>query len=118
MIFDHGVTVTRIRRRMVADPYSGEETLGDWSDPDELPIPGCAIAPLDSSEAVNVERELLTSYRNLYAPSGADVRAEDRIRDDKGVVWVVDGMPFDWHHPMTGWRPGLVASLKRAEAVA
>lgn len=115
MMFPHGQTVTRLRRGVIVDPYSQREQLGDWSEPDELSIPGCAVAPVSSAEAPTVDRDKLTTLRTLYAPFGADIQAEDRIRTTDGAVWNVIGHPESWHHPMSGWKPGTVAALERIE---
>ena len=116
MRFPHGKTVIRLRRRLVLDPYSGEETLADWSSPDELAIPGCALSALTSREAPNVDRDQLTSMATLLAPFDADIEPEDRIQTPNGTLWHVTGRPKRPESPFTGWRPGCVVPLTIVEA--
>lgn len=113
MTFIHGRLVTRLRPRMLPDPYSGELTRVDWVGADRLQIPHCWLAPVSSEEAPGVDRDRLTTLRTLHAPHGADIRAGDRIEADG--LWDVDGHPADWTSPLTGWKPGITVSLTRTE---
>ncbi len=101
----NGERVVRLRRKMVLDPYSEQETLGSWDDPDELPIDGCAIAPSSSTEPANDNRQMVITGMSIYGPPDMDVQAHDRIRARTGV-WDVEGDNADWVNAFTGWRPG------------
>lgn len=115
MLFAHGVTVTRLRAPLVADPYSGAATKRDWSAAVSVSIEGCAVAPGGSSEVQGVNREQVTTEPTLYAPYGADVLPWDRILDPDGVTWEVVARGGDWRSPFTGWEAGSVFPLRRVE---
>lgn len=114
-MFDFGETVTRLRGTAIEDPYEVADVRIDWTDSDELPIPGCYVSITSSVELPNTDRAPITTAATLYAPSGADVTDQDRIRTTDGTVWSVDGRPIDKSHPLTGWRPGLTATLRLVE---
>lgn len=106
-MFVHGETVTRLRGTAAVDPYSGESTGADWSDPDSLALTGCAVWDGKSFELLADAREGVVSDFVVAADSGSDVVASDRVVI-RGLTCEVDGRPFDWRSPLTGWRPGLV----------
>lgn len=114
-MFPFGVTVTRLRRQMVPDPYSGEDTLGSWDDAEESPLEGVALAPLTPEEQATVDAHVARNSMTLYAGHGADILPTDRIRDPEGVVWDVDGFRADWLNPFTGWEAGSATRLHRTE---
>lgn len=97
MFFGDGIVVTRIRRHLVSDPYSGEDTLGDWQHASLLAIGPCAFAP---------------DYATLYAPPRSDFRALDRVAVG-GSTWDVEGTPAEWRSPFSGREWGMVVSLRR-----
>lgn len=113
-MFAHGETITRLRGALVVDPYSGEATEVDWTNPDELDIPGWGIAQDATSEPVEVARESIRSDFTLYRQEPADVLATDRLVID-GLTCQVDGHPFAWHQPMTGWAAGFVVRANIVE---
>lgn len=110
-MFPFGETVTRLRASSAADRFSGESTAEDWSSPDELAILGCGFDPGDSTEPLEAGRDAVLAKPTVYAPSGADVTALDRLIV-RGRTWQVDGDPADYRNPLTGWEPGLVIKLK------
>lgn len=114
-MFPYGQTVVRLRRATKTDPYSGQPTLADWANADEVEIPGCAVAPVSAAEEPTVDRDKLTTLRTLYGPFGVDIKAEDRIRTADGDLWNVIGDPKPWQNPMTGWEPGTVTHLEKRE---
>lgn len=114
-MFPFGVTVTRLRRRMVPDPYSGEDTLGSWADADEALLVGVALAPLTPEEQATVDAHVARNSMTLLAGHGADILPTDRIRDTEGVVWDVDGYRADWRSPFTGHEFGSATRLHRTE---
>ena len=113
-MFAHGETVTRLRGTPVVDPYSGESTGVDWSNPDELEIDGCAFNPGQSAEPTEVGRNAVITQPEVYTEVGADVLAGDRLIV-RGRTYEVDGDPSDWRSPFTGWEAGLTVTLKIVE---
>jgi len=107
-----GETVTRLRRKMVTDPYSQEESLGDWAEPDELPVEGVAIAPSSTVEPVNDSRAQVITQMSIYCGPDEDVLPEDRIRARSGV-WEVQGEVQAFPNPLTGWNPGSEFAIKK-----
>lgn len=108
----YGETVVRQRARKVQDPYSKQETKRDWTDPDELPIEGVAIAPSSSQETTSEDRTTVTTSMSLYGPPGMDVLPKDRIRARSGV-WEVQGEVADWRNALTGWNPGSEFAVRK-----
>ncbi|NVM97825.1 hypothetical protein [Arthrobacter sp. SDTb3-6] len=105
MMFDQGETIVRLRRQMVADPYSGELTQGSWEAADELPIEGAAVAPSSTTEPASANRQMVITSMSVYGPPGMDVLRADRIRARSGL-WEVAGENAAWVNPFTGWAPG------------
>lgn len=114
MDFPHGETVTRLRGTPTLDPYSGESTGIDWTNPDTLPIPGCGVGDGGSLEPLREARNSVESDYDILAPYGSDVLAGDRVIV-RGLTCDVIGRPFPWRHPMTGWEPGTVIRAKIVE---
>lgn len=85
---------------MVADQYSGEETLGSWDAADEQPVEGCLLAPGTSTEFPDVELDQLSSLATLYSPLQADIATRDRVRVD-GALWDVISRPANWPGRLT-----------------
>lgn len=112
MRFPHGETVTRLRGTTESDGYGGTRT--DWSDPDELDIYPCAVAPLVEEELLARGREGITEAWTVYAPYKSDIRASDRIRYD-GMDFDVDGVPGNWRSPFTGSEFGMAVRIVRIE---
>ena len=117
-MFGAGVPVVLVRRRLVVDPYSGEETLGDWANATRTTLAGCAVAPTSSEEAPNVDYDRLVSKRTVYAPYGVDIRPDDRLElpVPDGGIWQVDGYPSHWRNPYTGDKFGCIVVVTRVEA--
>lgn len=112
-MFPHGETVTRLRAGVTVDPYSQEVTR-DWSNPVSFDIEGCAVADGGSVEPDQAAREQVTSDFDVIAPAGSDITFGDRL-EVRGLVCEVEGRPFDWRSPFTGWAPGLVVRCKIVE---
>jgi hypothetical protein len=97
-------TVTRLRGDTAADRYGGQ--VADWSDPAELDIDGCAVAPRDAEEDRDNGRQAIIHGYNVYAPAGADILPTDRIRV-RGEQHEVDGEPGVWTSPYSGGTKGV-----------
>lgn len=108
----NGEAVVRLRRKLVHDPYSGEETLSDWDDADELEIKGVAIAPTSSVEVDEAGRQMVVTGMSIYGAIDADIAAEDRVQARSGL-WDIKGEYLAWKNPFTGWEPGAQASIKK-----
>jgi head-tail adaptor len=112
MSLPHGETVTRLRAAAILDPYSGEATDLDWSDPDELAITGVGVEPVGVSETTQDGSEQLTIDARLYVPYQADILPIDRlvVRDEQ---FTVEGARLDWRNPYSGDTPGSVLEIRR-----
>ena len=110
MTFPFGETVTHLSPTVTIDGY-GDEHL-DWSNPTITVIPNVAVALSTSDEDTRPERDLVESDYTLFLPPGTNVGSGEKfiVRGDECEVV---GVPFDWRHPMTGWRPGVVARVRR-----
>lgn len=107
-----GESITRLR--------AGETTnrvgaiVPDWSDPAELAIPGCAVAPRDAEEDHGGGRQAVIIGFNVYAPAGTVVLPTDRLHI-RGDDFEVDGEPGVWVNPWTGIEAGVEIRTKRVE---
>lgn len=110
-MYSNGETVIRQRATPVEDPYSGEPIGLDWDNPNELDLEGCAIWPGSANEIYAIGRNSEDVELTVAAPSGSDVKRHDRIVV-RGEVFEVDGTPWDYKSPLTGWTPGLIIELK------
>lgn len=107
-----GETITRLRGTATEDRY-GDEVF-DWSDPAELDIDGCAIAPRESAEDGADGRQAVIVGLTIYAPAGADVLPSDRLRV-RGDDHEVDGEPGVWTNPWTGVTAGVEIRTRRVD---
>ncbi|QAB18788.1 hypothetical protein Leucomu_13495 [Leucobacter muris] len=108
MVFEHGETVYRLRPKMVWDRYSKTYIPGDWSDPDELELPGAFIAQSSTAIVTGAARTQVLESKSLYLTDpDADVQVGDRIRQGPTgpAPFLVDGAPAADTNPFTGWRP-------------
>lgn len=106
-----GERVTRLRATLEDDRYGGENK--NWSDPDELNIDGCAIAPRPQGEVTDGREGVIIGW-TVYAPAGSDIEPTDRLRI-RDVDHEVDGDPGEWRSPFTGTRKGLEIRTRRVE---
>lgn len=116
-MFAHGQTFTRLRAPLVADPYSGENTLPDWENAATLSIPGFGFDPggsmsIDQVSGQRIVTEPTLSWLGADVP---DVRVGDRMRGPDGRVWHIAGHPSIPTNPFTGWQPGATWPLRLIE---
>lgn len=114
MDFLHGETVVRQRGVPFLDPYSNEQTGIDWSDPATATFEHCAVWQDSSVEPTQDARTAVITITSVAFTAGADVLAGDRLLI-RGGTYEVQGDPFDWRSPFSGWEPGLVARAQRVE---
>lgn len=96
----------------VTDPYSGESST-DWSTPTSRED-SCAVAPGGSSEPTEVARSAIDSDFDLIFDHDPEVSASDRIVV-RGLTCEVDGHPFSFRSPFTGWEPGTLVRVRIRE---
>lgn len=111
-MFAFGETVTVLRGTPVIDPYSGEETGTDWSNPTPTPFPDCGVAPRLTPETPASDRTMIVEGCTVYMPYGTDILATDRAMV-RGDTYEVDGDVGVWRNPFTGWEPGIEVNLKK-----
>jgi hypothetical protein len=112
--FPHGETVTIVRASATsADPYGNP--VNNWSGATRTTVTGCAVAPRTSPESGGPDNPVAIIGLLVYAPSGTDIRATDRI-EARGETWEVDGIPGDWRSPFTGTEFGVEVALRRSES--
>lgn len=114
MDFPYGETVTRLRATAAVDAYSNTSETTSWAAPSELEIDGCAFNPGVSSEPLDLARNAVVTRPEVYAPTGSDILAGDRLVV-RGLTFEVVGDPGEYVSPFTGWNPGLVVRLERVE---
>lgn len=108
----HGDTVTIVRPGApTRDPY-GNYIPGPAT---EIPVPGCGVAPRDGTSASNNEltdaRDTVITGLTVFAPSGTDVRATDKMRVG-GDLYDVVGLPGSFRSPFTASAGPVVVSLE------
>lgn len=104
----------RLRAKKVDDPYSGEATGEDWSNPDTLDFTG-TLASSSSTRTPDSLREQTASTAYLTSPDPTlDIMPGDRIRamPDDGRRWEVSGYPSRDQNAFTGWQPTIEIPLR------
>lgn len=110
----HGETVTIVR----PGPPTGRDEYGIEipGPPEEIPVPGCGIAPRDGNATAGNEktqaRDMVIVGLTLYAPAGTDLRPTDKVRV-ADVLYEVDGQAGAFTSPFTGSHGPVVAALER-----
>jgi len=117
--YPRGVTVTVLTPAKVADPYSGEATRLDWSNPTQRTLAGVGVGPRASSEPTEDGRFRVVTGMALYLDTtDVTVSPHERIvltsPAQYAGSWQVDGEPEVYVHPMSGWTAGTVIPIKRA----
>ena len=111
VFFPFGETWVRLRAKKVASGYGNATTL-DWSDPATENVGPCAVGGLSSSLTTAADLVEVGSLRTLHVPPGSDIKIGDRLRDPQDRVWTVEGVPDEPTHPLTGWQPGMVVTIR------
>lgn len=112
MDFPHGVSVTVLTPAVLVDPYSGEPTAEDWTSPARTVVRGVAVIPGASVSVTDTQRAGFSTTLTLLMPPGTAVSVRSRV-ELAGEVWQVAGDIIDYHHPLTGWAPGVSVPIKR-----
>lgn len=86
----------------------------DWTNPSQLTITGCVLAPRTATEDTTAGRQGVIIGWTLYAPADVDLVATDRIEHD-GRLYEIDGHPANWVNPYTYARRGLEVALRAVE---
>ncbi len=85
----------------------------DWADAETHAVAGCMVSPASTSDDVNNARPGLSLSATLYAPPGADIAAQDRVKCRLGLFRVV-GEPMAVESP-TGRLSHVRCDLERRE---
>lgn len=108
----HGDTVTIVRPGPPTQDAYGNDVPGT---PTEIPVPGCGVAPRDSTGSAANEitdaRDTVISGLMLYAPYGTDIRATDQVRVS-GQLYQVEGRPGSFRSPFTASTGPVVVALE------
>lgn len=115
MFFEHPATFVVIRPAGKPDPYTEGATIPDWANTTETTITGF-LAHQSSVETPDENRDELAETATLTVDQPeADIRVGDRVREEDGRLWQVEGIPVSETNPFTGWRPVTVVNLRRWE---
>lgn len=108
----NGETVTLIPRVDSTEDAHGNVTPM-WGA--ERQVDGCAVYPKGAStEPFQDGRDPVAESITVLAPPGTSVLPHDRARV-RGELYEVEGFPFAWQSPLTGWAPGVQFDLTRVE---
>ena len=102
--------VTVSRAPLVAMRGTSER---DWAHAVAHEVAGCSVQPSQTSQDASEPRPGISLSATLYAPSGADIAARDRVSCSLGRFRVV-GMPMAVSSP-TGALSHVRAQLSREE---
>ena len=88
-------TVT-IKRAQMVDKRG--TIVADWLNPQVFTIGGCSVQPSTSTRDFDGRTLGILEEWTLYAPTGADLRAGDRVvwRD---TTFEINGAPMPWESP-------------------
>jgi hypothetical protein len=115
MDFAHGTMILVRSTATTTDDY-GDETTATT----ETPWGPCAIAPRASTERVDPNAPAVIVGLSIAGPP-IRLDSDDLLVIPEGHyyagAWQVEGIPADYHHPMTGWHPGIEVAVKRASSV-
>lgn len=102
--FANPITITAHRRSV--DAWGEQTTTATF------PVHGCAVVQRSAEEKSGDFRQDDAVNLRLMAPAGADLRAGDEIVLPTGERFWVEGTPSAPMSPFTGWKPGMVATIK------
>lgn len=117
MVFEHGETVYRDRRKPVVDPFNPDATKpGKWSDPLlTIPLAGAFVASSSSTAITSETRTQVITAKSLYCTDpDVDVVPGDRIRWGDSQLFVPARSEADVN-PFTGWQPVVEIPLEETE---
>jgi hypothetical protein len=112
----HGETITILRPGTPTRDAYGNDVPGA---PTETVVPGCGLSPTsvgggNQGAEILQARDTVITGLTLYAPTGTDLRATDRVLVD-GALYDVDGPPGSFASPFTGSTGPVVAVLQQVE---
>lgn len=113
MWFGAAQDVKRKRAGWKFDKTSGRDTRSDWDNADVIALPDSAVDRSSTSMIGDATRTGALESRSLFCPGDADVEFGDRIIDEHGVEYSIDGVPDRVRNPFTGWAPPMEVPLKR-----
>ena len=100
-------TVTLLMRVVLEQDDLGNDVFSTV----ERAVRDCAVWPTGTSEKVQAQ-DIVTAGWTVLMPSGTAIAATDQVRV-RGVVFDVDGEPFDWVSPITGHTGGVQVQLRK-----
>lgn len=112
MSFPHGETVTRLRPGTRTDRNGN--TQPDPKNPTSTAFEGCAVWPGAMASQLLADRDLTTCDYVVAFPASSDIKTTDQLTI-RGATCDVEGIPFDYRSPFTGWAPGLIVQANLAK---
>lgn len=105
-----GDTVTHHRATTTRDEYGHSvRTFEDTVIHNVTVAPGSSTEPRDGDNLYRV-----VTKPTIYLPAGIAVSAQDEFTV-RGLRFGVEGVPFTYVHPVSGWSPGTPVTLRRDE---
>ncbi len=105
-----GETVTVKRPATTTDSHG--DAVPDWTDTTDTDADNVAVAPSAGDEDASQRVAGVTADLTIYAPTGTDIAATDRV-SVRGVDYEVVGPVEDWRSPYSADRPGVTVALRR-----
>ena len=113
MNLPYAESVTVQTPKTKTDPYSNA-TVVDWTVAPTERDESCAVAPGGSTEPSGVARAAIDSTFDLIFGYDPGITHADRV-GVRGLTCEVDGHPFAFRSPFTGWEPGVLVRVKVRE---
>ena len=113
MWFGAAQKVQRKRAALKYDKVARRETRSDWANAETIDLDDAAIDRSSTSTIGDATRTGALEARSLFCSGDADVEFGDRIIDENGVEYSLDGIPDRVRNQFTGWAPPMEIPLKR-----
>lgn len=102
----HGETIIRLRATPTLDQYSGEQTGTNWTTPDTLGVPRCAIDDSKTRETNTTDRNAVVTDFVIWPDAHYDIQSGDRLIV-RGLTCEIVGRPSTPVNPFNGDAPGM-----------
>lgn len=104
---DFAVTVTLVTTTVTGQDDYGKDILSTV----ETPSPGWVVWPVTQGSEATQGQDIITDTLVGIAPPGTVVSAVDRVKFN-GKTYEIQGNPWSWMNPFTGWEPGVQIDMK------
>lgn len=112
-MFAFAEPVTILTAQTSTDPYSKKQ-VPDWDKVPSERTEACGVADGGSTSPLAVDRQAVEADFDLLFDHDPGITTANRVRV-RGLPCTVEGRPFTWRNPFTGWEAGTVVQVKIVE---